>query len=50
MLEKNVKKELAKRMRGISGFNTGIRTHKSPKYPTRQDVKNATMKEINNWR
>lgn len=39
MIEKNIKKLEAKKIRGVSGFNTGTRTHKSAKWPTRSDLK-----------
>lgn len=39
MVEKNVRKEAYKKMRGVSGFNTGCRIHKDPKHPTRSDRK-----------
>lgn len=39
MVEKNVKKELAKKQRVWYNRNTGTISHKSDKYPTRQKLK-----------
>ena len=39
MIEKNRKKELAKKNRVWFNMNTGTRLHKSAKYPTREDNK-----------
>ena len=46
MVEKNVKKMKAKKLRAMNGMNTGTRTHKTDKYPTRQARKNELRKEV----
>ena len=45
MVQKNLKKMKARQMRVTNGMNTGTRTHKTDKYPTRQQVKAETRKE-----
>ena len=45
MVEKNVKKMKAKMQRVTNGMNTGTRTHKTEKNPTRQEQKNRLRKE-----
>ena len=45
MVEKNVKKLKAKRMRVLNNMNTGTRTHKTDKHPTRQQRKQEVRKE-----
>lgn len=45
MVEKNLKKLKAKKMRVLNNINTGTRTHKTDKYPTRQQRKQETRKE-----
>ena len=39
MIEKNRKKELAKKNRVWFNMNTGTRSFKSAKYPTREEIK-----------
>lgn len=46
MTEKNRRKEQAKRQRVLVMMNTGTRTHKTDKYPTRQQLKSAVRKEF----
>lgn len=46
MVEKNVKKELAKKQRVTNGFNTGTRDMKSEKYYDRKVAKKKLKKEI----
>ncbi len=46
MVEKNLKKLKAKKMRVMNSMNTGTRTHKTDKYPTRQAQKNNLRKEV----
>lgn len=41
--------ELQKQYRGTNGFNTGIRTHKSKKHPSRLDRKAQERKEVDNY-
>lgn len=45
MTEKNAKKERAKKNRVMATFNTGTRTMKSKKYPSRQKLKKGIDKE-----
>ncbi len=45
MVEKNLKKLNAKKQRVVNGMNTGTRTHKTDKYPTRQQRKQEVRKE-----
>jgi hypothetical protein len=45
MVEKNLKKLNAKKQRVLNGMNTGTRTHKTDKYPTRQQRKQEVRKE-----
>ena len=45
MVEKNKKKQQAKKMRVMNGMNTGTRTHKTDKHPTRQQQKEELRKE-----
>jgi hypothetical protein len=44
MVEKNVKKEKAKRLRVMNGFNTGTRDMKSEKYYDRKNSKKELKK------
>jgi hypothetical protein len=44
MVEKNLKKLKAKKMRVLNEMNTGTRTHKTDKYPTRQQRKQEIRK------
>lgn len=46
MVEKNVKKELAKKQRATNGFNTGTRDMKSEKYYDRKEAKRKLKKEV----
>ena len=46
MVEKNVKKELAKKQRATNGMNTGTRDMKSEKYYDRKVAKKRLKKEI----
>ena len=41
--------ELQKQYRAMNGFNTGIRTHKSKKHPSRLDRKSQERKEVDNY-
>jgi len=45
MVEKNLKKEQAKKMRVYSTCNTGTISHKTAKYPSRNDLK-ANLRRI----
>lgn len=47
MVEKNVKKLKAKKMRVVCGMNTGTRIHKDAKHPTRQQRKQEVRKGWN---
>ena len=44
MVEKNLKKELAKKQRATNGFNTGTRDMKSEKYYDRKNSKKELKK------
>ena len=46
MVEKNAKKEIAKKQRVTNGFNTGTRDMKSEKYYDRKVAKKKLKKEI----
>ena len=46
MVEKNIKKKQAKKQRNMSGFNTGNRTHKDPRHPSRNDRKIEFMRYL----
>lgn len=46
MVEKNLKKEKAKKNRILAGFNTGTRTHKNKKDYNRQAEKLAIKEMI----
>lgn len=46
MVEKNLKKEKAKKLRVTNGFNTGTRSMKSEKYYDRKNAKKKLRKEI----
>ena len=41
--------ELQKQYRSTNGFNTGIRTHKNKKHPSRLDRKTQERKEVDNY-
>ena len=45
MTEKNRRKEQAKKQRVLVLMNTGTRTHKTDKYPSRQQRKQDVRKE-----
>ena len=47
MIEKNRKKEQAKRQRVYFDMNTGTRIHKDSKHPSRQDRKKDLRKILN---
>ena len=49
MVEKNRKKELAKKNRVWYNMNTGTRTFKSAKYPTREENKKELRKMLDNY-
>lgn len=46
MVEKNAKKEKAKKQRVMNGMNTGTRDMKSEKYYDRKNVKKKLRKQI----
>ena len=46
MVEKNKRKEQARKLRVTNGMNTGTRTHKSKKHPSRQQEKQRIRKEM----
>lgn len=46
MVEKNLKKEKAKKQRVMNGMNTGTRDMKSEKYYDRKDSKKKLRKQI----
>lgn len=46
MVEKNLKKEKAKKQRVTNGMNTGTRDMKSEKYYDRKDSKKKLRKQI----
>ena len=49
MIEKNLKKLKAKKNRVMNGFNTGVRTFKTPKNPTRAMNKQNLLKTLDNY-
>jgi len=49
MVEKNLKKLKAKKNRVLVGFNTGIRTFKTAKNPTRAMEKEKMRKVLDNY-
>lgn len=49
MIDKNLRKEKAKKNRVLINFNTGIRTFKSAKNPTRAMNKNNFKKMLDNY-
>ena len=49
MVEKNRKKEQAKRQRVYFNMNTGTRIHKDSKHPSRQDRKKDLRKMLDNY-
>ena len=48
MVEKNARRERAKRQRVFFDMNTGTRTHKNKKYPSRQNLKKELQKMLDN--
>lgn len=47
MVDKNLKKEQAKKMRVYYSLNMGTISHKTAKYPSRQRSKMETKRRIN---
>ncbi len=49
MIDKNVKRERAKRQRvWVPDMNTGTRTHKDKKHPSRKELKKELKKMLDN--
>jgi hypothetical protein len=48
MVEKNTRKEKAKRQRVFFDMNTGTRTHENKKHPSRQNLKKELQKMLDN--